>query len=107
MELPGNWLLMSQDEPPTVSPHQSALAQVQLPEVEEKIVLNPQTLRHPEWPGQKNLTTEAQATTQPSLPTSCLLLAGGPSAWAFYGHDMPISVFNFHSPFGRSEIPQR
>lgn len=43
----------------------------------------------------------------PSLPTSCLLLIGGPSAWAFYGHDMPISVFNFHSPFGGSEIPQR
>lgn len=35
MALPGNWLPMSQDKLPTVPPHQSALAKVQLPGVEE------------------------------------------------------------------------
>lgn len=52
-------------------------------------------------------TAGAHAATYPSLPTSFLLLIGGLPAWAFYGHDMPVSVFNFHSPFGGSEIPQR
>lgn len=52
-------------------------------------------------------TREVHATTHQSLATSCLLLTGESSAWAFYGHDVSISVFDFHSPFGGSEIAQR
>lgn len=64
------------------------------------------TPRPPERPGERQ-TAEIPTDTHACLPVNCLLLSRGLSAWAFSGHVLPLSVFNFHFPFGGSEIVPR
>ncbi|CAK6441781.1 unnamed protein product [Pipistrellus nathusii] len=114
-DLTGKWLPLGQDgSSPLLSP-QSALVKVQLPEWRrrcgtrwpgQKILLNPQTCGSQIGQVRSISTISGHAPFSTNKLSSCCSLEAllpGP----FYGHDAPISVFNFHSPFGGSEIPQR